>query len=382
MVTTTTLIIIIVSVVVVIGIIIGIIVYTTSKHPSGGTGASGITGTCANECTIVPINCTATNVFTYGFKGETCPTSCLSTTGTTQVVGCAPPVCGSSYCFPQQTLYSTVGSNNSVINICNTGSSGTGFTSNTCTDPTTSGEYLSTLSVQGSSISNNKIFPIFITSIQNSIYQPVQPTPPTGIDVSTIQVNTTNPEISNNPNILYMEPTTGVLCFLSLNYIKDNNLDITNAIFIYDTDGIGSLIPFKDLGTPNSITLETMWNGASLSSTELAYPVSNNGINSCGFVFYDKGNTTPFTQALVYNPAPGKFQVTQQNGTGFLTYSYIGYLGETLQFTIQDIHPGGITSNNIVTTAPALFFTFDFPTPCSYYDNSRWYSISAIQQYI
>jgi hypothetical protein len=378
MVSSTTLIIIIVAVIVLIIAVTAVIIYSRSKPSSGTTGVTGASGSCASQCNSYIVNCTATNQVTYGFTGSTglsCPASCLGTTGTSTVSGCSAPVCNSPYCGPQQALYSSLNSSNSLINFCSTGGTGiTGITgiqgtgipltSSNCTDNTTSGIFLSQLSVKSSSVANNQLFPIFITTINKSIYQPVQPTPPSGVNVSTIAVNMTDPTVSNNPYLLYWNPTTEIISFERLDNII-TNLNINNSIFIYNTDGTGSLSPFTYAATGFSLGSDGILEASLFGQYEGSF-------QPCGIDYFVTAGFNG-SQSLIYNPNNGLFQISQYSKLDSFLYT-----ANLVPATDTTTNP----PNTLVFTATDYNPGVSFNTGCEFNDLSRFYSISAINQFL
>jgi hypothetical protein len=377
MVSSTTIIIIIIAVIVLIIAVAAIIIYIKSKPSTGNTGITGASGTCSAQCTTYVKNCTGTNQLTFGFTGATgssCPSSCLTSTGTTTVAGCAAPICNSVYCQPQAALYSSINSSNSVISFCSTGTTGitgttgvtgianSGLTPNPCTDMTTSGIFLSQLSVQSSSITNNKIFPIFITTINKSIYQPVQPSAPSGVPVSSIAVNTSDPTVSANPYILYWDPVSEMISFKRLDDIKAN-FNINNSMFIYITDGAGSLVPFS-----------SAISGFNMGSDGILEAFGNyqGPFQPCAIDYFV---TAGFNGAssLIYNPNTGFFQISQYNHGGYTLYT-----ANLVPATDTTVSP----PNTTIFTATDYNPGIGFDSGCLFNDLSRFYSISAINEYL
>jgi hypothetical protein len=370
MVSSTTLTIIIIAVVVLIIAIAAIIIYIRSK-PSSSGGSSGITGasgSCAAQCSTVSLGCSANNQLTIGFTGSNCPNSCLTSTQTTSVSGCLPPQCNSIYCNSQQVLYTGVNNSNTIINFCSTGATGTGVVSNSCVDRTTSGVFLNSLSVQSSSVANNQIFPIFLTTINKSIYQPTQPSVPSGVTPASIAVNTSDPTVSNDPYILYWNPTsTNEISFQRLSNVK-TNLNITNSMFIYSTDGSGTLLPFSFLGTGFNMGSEGIVNTQSNFGFDFTY---NGFAPPCAFNYFNSTGSNP-ASTLIYNPSNGLFQISQNDESG--------------NTIIANLVPATDTTTSPPTTN--LFTTSNynpsvsFPAGCQFDDMSRFYSISAINEFL
>jgi hypothetical protein len=365
MVSSTTIIIIVVVAVVLIVAIAAIVIYVSSR-PSNSGGVTGASGGCTSICTSYPLGCNATNQLTVGFTGSSCPSSCSSTTQSVTVSGCVAPVCNSIYCSPQQAQYTSLNSSNTLYNQCSSGATGSGFFPNPCTDQTSSGAYLASLTVQPSNIPSNQIYPIFITTIQNSIYQPTQPSYPNGVPAGTLNVST-DPTVKDDPWLLYWDDVDTLINFRRLSDIVAN-YNLSGAIWIYDTDNnFRQLYPFSLLNSTNGITIRGAYDASGGNY------IGSNGPCSFDYIFPGQGSRA---SSIIYNGLYGYFQFTQVSGADGTTYT--GYISET-NSSITD--NDGKVRNNIVAGmdySPSI----NFGGTCTISDLSRWYSISAINQYL
>jgi hypothetical protein len=377
MVSSTIIIVVVVVILVIIFAVVGVVLYLRSKNggATGATGITGVTGTCATNCTIIPQGCISSNQLLVGFTGANCPTTCTSTPQPTAFSGCVAPSCGSNSCAPQQALYTNVNSNNSLFLTCNSGATGTGFPSNACVDPTTSGVYLNSLVVTPSSINNNQIFPIFITTIQGSIYQPTQPATPPGVDPETIKVST-DPTVVNDPYLMHWNNTNSFITLKRLSDIKAN-FNITDAMWVYNTDN-NTLIPFNNIANLN--TNLAVPGGAYTDNIPIQGLTYFGQYPPCSYTFFDgdpPGNGD--AQSIVYDGSNGWFQFQVNTLGSGNSVNVSGYLRPT-NSSITD--PNGFVNNNIISTSdynPSVYFGGG---TCGYSDYTRWYSISAINEYL
>jgi hypothetical protein len=369
-----TSIIIIISIVVVLFIIIGIALYLVSRRNNGGggggtTGGTGAIGnTCSNICTPIGRGCSATNILSVGFTGAgNCTQTCLNSTTTTNLSGCIGPQCNTGNCNLQQTLYSNVlQQNNQLVTFCSSGGPQFGLIPSPCI-PNISGLALSQLTVTPSSINNNKIFPIYITTINKSIYSVTQPVPPDNVPVSSIQVNTGDPTVIDNPYILYRNPANqGKISMQRLNFIKQN-LNINDAIWIYNTD-LNQLQLFSDLEMPSGINFQA------LREINLNNFFFGNDA-PCAFSLYETVSLGDTAKSIIYNNNNGLFSITQQVNTD-ANPSGAFHTENMLISTVHTITPEGLE----ITTAPVE--GVDYSGTCIFSESSRFYSISAINQYL
>ncbi len=345
------------------------VLYLNSRPPNT-TGTTGATAaTCSNSCNIIPKGCSALNVLTVGYFGATgatgtiCPSSCTSTINTVNVSGCLAPVCLSGFCTPQQALYTNV---NSLSTFCSSGLDNPILITNPCSDPIT-GTFLASLGIQSSNIANNQLFPIYITTINGSIYGTDQPTAPSGIDQNTIKINNTDPTVIDNPYILYSN-SSKFLSFQRINTIRNS---LQNATWIYDPNfNKGNLILLNTVGAVNPTILNI------------------SVLNYYNSVFTDNyfgpeppcGNSnlvilSPGVSELVYNANTGYFNAGQINnpqvGAPQLAYSNL----------ILSPNPDSVLGTGFEVTAfpvPGI----DYGGTCNFRDITRWYSISATNGYL
>lgn len=344
-------------------IIILVVILLLASRRSGNTGTTGITGAtgCATQCTTNPMGCSAPNTLAVSFSGTNCPGSCKTGTNTLTLSGCVVPQCGSPTCNFQQALYMNLNpATGSLFNICSSGATGSGLIANPCPNPIT-GTFLASLNVQGSSISNNKINPIFITTIFGSIYGTSQPAAPTGIDPVSIMINPTDSTVIDDPWLLYQGPTN-ILSFQRLSVIN-KNLDITNSIFVYNTDGGGSLILLKLLGAALALDVTVLSNISSGGDYTGPNPV-------CGLLSQLSTQIGhPVVVDLTYNPNTGYFLAGEASTNTGINYTNLTVINQP--------------DNSIIPPSGRLATGFQLSTvnyggPCNYFDVTRWISISAI----
>lgn len=374
MVSASTVIIISVVVLVVIIVIAVVAVYISSRHNSSTGGATG----CSSTCTSVPHGCNAANSLVVGYTGANCSAACVGSTATVTVTGCAAPVCGSPYCTPGAALYTTVSGNNNLVQQCSSGSTGSGFIPNTCTNNSSNGVYLNGLSPTASQVANNQIFPIFITTIGGSVYQTTTPVPPSGVDPRTLMGNTTDPTVVDNPYLLYWNSTNKYMMFKRYSEILALN-DINGAIWIYES-ALQQVYPFEFLGSSTTVgnitstILNPTFNGAGLIDPNYDYvgqyaPCSYNTFNAN---YLASANTTTYDGNL------GWFQFAQP-GELFPGTLVTGYMRGT-NSSITDVNN---IVNNLIVSADSYNPAVNFGGgTCSITDYSRWYSISALNVYL
>jgi len=355
MVSTELIIIGLIVLVVIIGVAIFFVIRETTNH--GITGTTGSTGNTCSTCTVVPNGCSASGILQIGFTGSTgksCSSQCMQTTSTLATSGCVGPTCGSPYCTPQSALYTNLNGSGNLFNFCSSGL-GTSLPSNSCNVPLTA-QQLGSLVIQGSSIINSVLNPIFITTTFLSIYQTTQPTAVGGIPQASIQINTTDPTVVSNPYVL--TDSNGVLSFARISDVLNDGL-LDNAIWAYNTDN-------------NSLTLFANINqNFSVNSTTLQY-AGFNGFGPIGPNF-PCGTGQYVSPSVVlssgnYDPNAGLFTLVQTNningnvpaiGTIFMSVDLFGFY---------------IVSGN--ATLPLQ------TEQCSTANLARWYGISAINTFL
>lgn len=309
---------IIVSIVVIlIIVIIAAVILVESSKTSGATGTSGITGatgTCSTICDVSTLGCQGSNTMLVQFGGTGCPSSCSGTTQTISYTNCVGPVCASSFCTPQQALYTNLGANNTLYLACSAGSTGSGFFPNPCTDPTnaslsTSGAYLATLVVKPSNLDNNEIYPIFITTIGLSIYGTTQPTAPSGISQESIAINMTDPTVQDDPYVLYQN-SAGILSMQRLSLIISIG-QVSQAIWIYDvTNPAANLYLFSTLGNSEQLDVSSL---DYICENAIGFTwVYYGSLSPCGYIA-PNSNPSNVSAEFGYDPNGGFFFATQYN---------------------------------------------------------------------
>jgi hypothetical protein len=340
-------------------LIISVVIYfLIRRNNNSNGGTTGSTGSSCTACTVVSNGCSSAGVLTIGYTGSNCNATCKQTVTTTPVVGCVGPQCGSIYCTPQQALYTNLNSTNTLVNFCSSGAN-TSYPSNTCNVSLT-GQQLGSLIVPGSSVINQNLQPVFITTTYLSIYQTTQPTTVGTIPQESIAINLTDSSVIDNPYVLYNY--NGVVSFQRINNIIALN-DINNAIWAYNTD------------TQRLVLFSNINQNYSLNSTLLEYIKSYFGYNNlngtdypntpCGIMNY----SSPSVGTNVYDSNSGLFSVTQTNNS---EQNMSG------QFVVTT------DSNNnylATSTCPNISINEQYQS-CNNYNYARWYGISAINIFL
>jgi len=352
--------------IVILVIVIILVVFLFVGRSGGNTGNTGSTGntgitSCTSQCTTIPEGCIATNSLKIGFAGATgfnCPNSCITSSQNISLQGCVLPVCSSQYCTPQQALFTNLNSNGSLYNICNSGgvTGGLNFSNPSCNLQIT-GDYLVQLPMYSTRTSgtNPQIRPIFITTINKSIYGTEQPVAPPGISQDSIKINNVDPTVVNDPYLLVLNNSLE-LQFLRKSFIIQNNF-INRATWIYNTD-TKSITLFSDLNSGINTN-----SGLISFTVRFPFVFIYTGANPpCSYIYYglQSGNST-----IVYDANSGLFQVTQMN----LDNNY----SATLSFLV------GPADAVTTTAAPGVEVA---GAPCPFTDITRWYAIDATFNYL
>lgn len=351
-------------------IIVIVVIYFLIRNVNnqGTTGTTGSTGNPCSTCIVLNEACSAPNSLKIGYTDTTGSTGATGTTGTTGITvpcnqtclnttlnipvsGCIAPVCNSKFCTPQATLYTNLNSAGVLYNFC--GDTYQQSWPNIGCNISLTGQQLANLPMTTSSFNNSIINPIFITTTFLSIYQNTQPTAPDGIPQASIQVNLTDPSVVANPYVLYLG--SGILSFQRIkDIIQFGNL--ANAIWVYNTDNqlLNLFSNFNQSFSLNSLVL------SQTSSFGYAGPNA-----PCGVTQYISPSVVTNN---TYNSNTGLFNITQNNNGSY------GTLGGSLN-VVQD-NQGNYLASAIIQSIPNPV------SPCPSQNYSRWYSISAINQFL